>query len=279
VKGIAFCALLLGSIAVYGQGQRDTLRLYFKINEISSATNISRIDSLYKKLGSRVFNLWIYGYADFLNTNDYNDALSQRRADAVRAHFLKLSSSPQMNILACKGMGEKFSNDNGSNDGEWKQRRVDVIYELREPVRVVDTRPQTVAEPDTQKKELEEMVSGEKLELEGLSFIPGRHIILKSSAPVLNKLLKTLKKNPGLRIEIQGHVCCSPDDSDGYDYDTGDKKLSVNRARAVYEFLLKNGIEASRLRYKGLAHTMPKVEENTPEDEQMNRRVEIMVID
>jgi outer membrane protein OmpA-like peptidoglycan-associated protein len=98
--------------------------------------------------------------------------------------------------------------------------------------------------------------------------------------PVLVKLVETLKKETNLRIEIQGHVCCFDGNDDGFDYDNLDHQLSVNRAKAVYDYLIKNGIEASRLTYKGYGYSDPKVfPEITPQDEQMNRRVEVKVLD
>jgi flagellar motor protein MotB len=52
----------------------------------------------------------------------------------------------------------------------------------------------------------------------------------------------------------------------------------VNRAKFVYDYLIENGIEKERLSYKGYAHTRPKIlVENTPEEEQINRRVEIKI--
>jgi outer membrane protein OmpA-like peptidoglycan-associated protein len=48
----------------------------------------------------------------------------------------------------------------------------------------------------------------------------------------------------------------------------------------VNDYLVKNGIDASRLTYKGYGHSRPKVSpEKSPADEQMNRRVEILVLD
>ena len=54
-----------------------------------------------------------------------------------------------------------------------------------------------------------------------------------------------------MKVEIQGHVCCTGSKADGLDTDTGYPNLSENRARAVYNFLIENGIDKSRLRYKG----------------------------
>ena len=92
--------------------------------------------------------------------------------------------------------------------------------------------------------------------------------------------LQTLKANPKLKVEIQGHVCCTENGEDGIDLDTREKKLSENRAKAVYEYLIAKGIDKARLSYKGYGRTNPKeVVEDTPQKEQANRRVEILVIE
>ena len=134
--------------------------------------------------------------------------------------------------------------------------------------------------PPQAKKKIEELNKGESVAIEGLSFVPGRHLILESAVPVLQKLLKTMKDNPKLKIEIQGHVCCTDGPEDGLDYDTREKNLSEARAKAIYDYLLAKGISDKRLSYKGFGHSKPKeLIEDTPTKEQTNRRVEIMIIE
>jgi outer membrane protein OmpA-like peptidoglycan-associated protein len=153
---------------------------------------------------------------------------------------------------------------------------------------VIDTRPQTVIEPLEEEtgntdghppSALETAEAGSILNIKGIQFEGGRHKMLKSSLPVLKELLKILKDNPAIKIEIQGHICCIDNGKDGMDFDTQEPKLSVNRARIVYEYLVRSGIDKSRLSYKGFGRTRPLVNpELSPKDEQMNRRVDIMVI-
>ena len=88
-----------------------------------------------------------------------------------------------------------------------------------------------------------------------------------------------MQDNPDLKIEIQGHICCSPGPEDGYDPDTDDFRLSRNRAKEVYNYLVKNGIAPERMKYRGFGHSRPKVKETSPETLQINRRVEIMILE
>lgn len=278
---LVFAFLSLNS---FGQKKTDTLRLYFSINEVTSPINNNRIDSAIKALNGKLVDIAIYGYADFLSHDAYNLSLSSRRAETAKAYLKKKMPASQINIYACEGRGEKNSTPNSSSEGEPHQRRVDIYFEPVVIINVSDSKLETPLQKDNttkiEKKNIEELNTGESLALEGLGFEPGRHFVLKESVPVLQKLLQTLKENKSLKIEIQGHVCCTQHGSDGMDLDTREMKLSENRAKAVYDFLISKGIAKNRLSYKGFGRTKPKFDlELTPEEEQANRRVEIMVLE
>jgi len=67
--------------------------------------------------------------------------------------------------------------------------------------------------------------------------------------------------------------------TDGYDADTKTADLSVQRAKFVYTHLLQQGIQASRMSYKGFgaSHKLYP-EENNEREKELNRRVEIKVL-
>jgi outer membrane protein OmpA-like peptidoglycan-associated protein len=267
----------------FSQTKADTLRLYFAINETSSSVNNSRMDSAIKSLNGALMDVGVFGYADFLSNEPYNIALSQKRAESVKKYLLSKASPSQLNVYACEGKGEKLSRDNSSPEGEPKQRRVDVYFERLTIINISEARLETPKDSDKTpepKKKIEDLKAGESLTIEGLSFVPGRHVILSTSAPALQKLLQTLKANPKIKVEVQGHVCCTDNGEDGVDLDTREKKLSENRAKAIYDYLVDKGISPSRLTYKGYARTKPKEPiEDSLEKEQANRRVEIMVLE
>lgn len=276
-------ALSLLSLNVFSQKRTDTLRLYFSINEVTSPINNNRIDSAIKALNGKLVDIAIYGYADFLSNDAYNFSLSFRRAETVKDYLKNKMPSSQINIYACEGRGEKNSTPSSSSEGEPNQRRVDVYFEPVVILNVAESfleTPKVEAPKTEQKKNIEELTKGETMALEGLGFEPGRHFVLKESTPVLQKLLQTMKENGSLKIEIQGHVCCTLNGADGLDLDTREMKLSENRAKAVYDFLISKGITKDRLSYKGFGRTKPKFDlEITPEQEQANRRVEIMILE
>ena len=118
---------------------------------------------------------------------------------------------------------------------------------------------------------------GKSFVLENMNFYGGRHVLLPKSNKTLKLLLNTLKANPALEIEIQGHICCERT-GDGMDIDTHTLDLSVNRAKAIYDYLVKSGIDPSRLSYRGFGSSRKLVLEFTEADRTTNRRVEVKVL-
>ena len=230
------------------------------------------------QLGDKKLLLNINGYADFLSSNSYNKLLSSRRALSVKKYI----QSKKLNItsIEIKALGEINSKSQTNLIvGQPNQRRVDVIIVND----IKSNNDQTKKQNNISNKKINSTIilkKGERTTLEGLSFEPGRHYLLPQSRPVLESLLETLLKSEDLKIEIQGHICCKGDSDDGFDFDSNNNKLSENRAKVVYDFLIKNGIEANRLNFVGFGHTRPKVfPEQNPDDEQANRRVEIKVLE
>jgi outer membrane protein OmpA-like peptidoglycan-associated protein len=125
----------------------------------------------------------------------------------------------------------------------------------------------------------EDLNAGDEVIVEGLNFYPGSHRTLPEAKPILKKLLETMQTNPTLMVEIQGHVCCATKpNEDGLDDETGDFRLSWNRAQFVRDYLVQNGIDAARISYRGYAMTHPLVyPEVTIQDQIKNRRVEILI--
>ena len=60
-------------------------------------------------------------------------------------------------------------------------------------------------------------------------------------------------------MEIQGHLCCGEIGKEGYDKQTSQYDLSFNRAKEVYDYLIKLGVDQIRLKYKGYGMQQPLV--------------------
>ncbi|MEA2107457.1 MAG: OmpA family protein, partial [Bacteroidota bacterium] len=55
-------------------------------------------------------------------------------------------------------------------------------------------------------------------------------------------------------------------------------KLSEARAKSVVDYLIDQGVDKSRLEYKGYSFTQPVADNNTAEGRAQNRRVEFKVL-
>ena len=79
------------------------------------------------------------------------------------------------------------------------------------------------------------------------------------------------KEYPNAQFSIEGHT-----DSDGKD--ATNLKLSEERAAAVKNFLVANGIDGTRLSSKGYGETMPVASNKTKAGKAQNRRVEVKLV-
>jgi outer membrane protein OmpA-like peptidoglycan-associated protein len=263
---ISICLLLLTVFRILPglSQQRDSIKLFYSINEYRlSKTNKSKIDSVVSLLDVKK-RLIVLGFADYLGTNKVNYLLSCQRAKNVRQYLL--NSNADLSISAeGKGQIETFKK---KNDGEPLNRRVDIIYYIDADQSSFENRIDS----------LSNLPVGAGIALDELTFEPGSHHLTPESFAYLKKLTQYLKINKNLSFEIQGHICCDYQHADGLDFDTGAYNLSINRAKEIYEYLLKNGIGSNRMKYTGVGNSQPKVyPELTPKDEWLNRRVNILI--
>jgi outer membrane protein OmpA-like peptidoglycan-associated protein len=114
--------------------------------------------------------------------------------------------------------------------------------------------------------------AGEKLKIENLNFIINTFAVVPESRGKMYELLLVLQNNSQLKIEIQGHLCCMPNDR---------LDLSTQRAKAIYNFLVSNQIYPARLSYKGFGSTQPiyPIPEKNEAERAANRRVEILIVE
>lgn len=87
----------------------------------------------------------------------------------------------------------------------------------------------------------------------------------------LNRVVKLLMENPSIIIEMSAHT-------DSYGSDEYNFKLSDNRARSVMEYILLQGISPDRITSQGYGETKPVAPNDTPENRQLNRRVEFTIL-
>ena len=112
---------------------------------------------------------------------------------------------------------------------------------------------------------------GEKVILRNIFFETDMFDLKPESQVELQKLIDLLNKNPELKIEISGHT----DNVGTPEYNL---ELSKNRAKAVNDYLVDNGIDQARLLYKGYGESEPIDTNDTETGKANNRRTEFKVI-
>jgi OOP family OmpA-OmpF porin len=102
----------------------------------------------------------------------------------------------------------------------------------------------------------------------GVNFEVGRSTLLSGAQSELNEMLDVMRKYPDSNWRISGYT----DNTGSYSLNM---KLSYDRAQAVADYLIQNGIKSSRLIVSGNGPNYPVADNATESGRSLNRRVEI----
>jgi outer membrane protein OmpA-like peptidoglycan-associated protein len=270
-------------------GQTENVRVYFDISE-SSLSEEAKVKLKAVAGTDFIESIEIVGYADSTGSKSLNTELSIQRAKSVENYLLNQG----LDKTAFKNVGGR--GESTSFDEFHKNRNALISYAVNaqkeklsadEPSRSLSVEKTVEKEPKDHKaltrdgeldqSTIESLSVGEILNLGGIEFQPGRHVLTKSSYKSLKKLIDIMKNNPTMRIEIQGHICCQID-RDGLDKDTRTMNLSENRAITIYNELIKSGVSKDRLTYNGYGPFRKIADEINDEARQRNRRVSIQIL-
>lgn len=100
----------------------------------------------------------------------------------------------------------------------------------------------------------------------------GKSILRSDAFKKLDIMISILKRNPEITIELRGY-------SDSVGTKEGNYKQSVERSKSAKSYLLSRGIENKRIIVKGYGDKNPVATNKTDEGRQLNRRVDIIIID
>lgn len=103
-------------------------------------------------------------------------------------------------------------------------------------------------------------------ELRDVNFDVGKAVI--KNPAVLDEVVEILKMNPAMTGEVRGYT----DNTGSLELN---RKLSDARAKAVRDYLVKQGIAPERIRAMGFGAAHPVAGNDTPEGRAQNRRVEL----
>ena len=263
--------------------QEFNLLIHFDFNRYEiQDTSLLKIAKILST--NEIERVLLEGHCDSIGSKEYNYILSNKRANEVKK-LLTDNGVEKSNIKQCIGYGkDKPLNNNSTEQDRLLNRRVYITFYAKESAKSIppDSIIPKKVPNEKQKQEINKIIDakvGENIILENLLFFPGRHFIKEESYDALSNLLNAMQSHPSLVIQIQGHVCCTTYEPDGYDWDTGTNNLSEMRAKQVYLFLIKNGIDKNRMSYIGFGGQKKLYEDESDEYfKSMNRRVEIKIL-
>tara|TARA_B110000305_G_scaffold67216_1_gene75308 strand:- start:507 stop:1334 length:828 start_codon:yes stop_codon:yes gene_type:complete len=195
----------------------------------------------------------IYGFTDDRGTDNYNLALSQNRANAIKKIFSRFGVDDNL-ISNVDGKGEVLlrvvSSDNlNIIRGLNRKVEINIEYPKNEEVKEEENKTTNFLSGD--------LSVGDKITLDNILFKTGYSSLENESIEVLEGVASDLLKRKDIYFTIQGHVCCTKNSRDAIDKRTGKRNLSMARAKYIYNYLIKKGVKRNRMRYVGLRNKYP----------------------
>ena len=258
---------------MFAQTQVKTHEVYFETDqfEIPPTEHYRLLLFLSEIEGLDIKKVSIYGFTDDRGSDSYNLVLSQNRANSIKTIFSNNEFDESI-ITNVDGKGEillKLVKEEDIHKIRGLNRKVEIIVEPYNPPRV----KKVVAE----KQKVEDIIKGElkagdKFTLDNILFKTGYSKLLPESKSTLESLAQALLERKDIYFTIQGHVCCTQNSRDAIDRQTKKRNLSVARAKFIYDYLAKKGVDKRRMKYVGMRRKFPLGGEP-----KFDRRVEILV--
>jgi outer membrane protein OmpA-like peptidoglycan-associated protein len=104
--------------------------------------------------------------------------------------------------------------------------------------------------------------------LKGVDFATGQATLSARSIAALQPLLQALRNDPNLQVELRGYT-------DDRGSAARNLELSEQRAHAVRDWLVGQGVAARRIQARGLGAANPVASNDTAEGRARNRRIEV----
>ena len=123
----------------------------------------------------------------------------------------------------------------------------------------------------TRKTEIKPIEIGEAYQINDINFATNSYELTPRIIQILDEFIDFMKTNSALKVSINGYT-------DNVGNPNDNITLSNNRAKAVYEYLVIEEIEATRLSYKGLGEKNPRANNNSEEGRKKNRRTEFIIL-
>jgi len=214
------------------------------------------LDEVIKQLQKFPDTRWrIEGHMDSNGSKRYLRNLSLERAKAVLEYFSYFGGLKRENFQVF-GMGDNFPiGDNGTEEGRKQNRRIDIIAEESSS---------NSGSTEKQEEEFNQFI------LKGDDTFESNTATMKELAKILlNEIAVYIKSQPESKWRIEGYM-------DNQGSVTLLKKLSTQRANAVYDYLISEGLSPDQFTVSGFGSASPNADNNTDEGRSANRRVLII---
>ena len=189
----------------------------------------------------------------------------QKAADAQALADSLARKAREDSLAMAKKMEEERAREQMRADSLLKKAREDSIT-------LAETKKKLEEEMSKRSDAEKQLLSTGLLLLDAVYFSSGKSDVSMNSRPYLTIIGKMLLKYPKLQIEVGGHT-----DNTGR-HETN-MNLSYARAQAVQMFLIQVAPELSgRITAMGYGPTMPKADNKSAAGREMNRRVELKVL-
>jgi len=153
-----------------------------------------------------------------------------------------------------------------NNDYVMTVKKADYVYETKYITKVDSSHP-VIRNVNVDIKPIE---LNQSYRINDIYFGFNKYDLTDESKFVLDQLIEFLSENPVISIQIQGHT-------DNIGKDADNLKLSENRARSVYNYLVLRGISQSHLTFQGFGKTKPVADNDSEEGRAKNRRTVFVI--
>jgi outer membrane protein OmpA-like peptidoglycan-associated protein len=178
--------------------------------------------------------------------------IARKEADTARA-----AAEQQTQALAVEaGKARKAAEESDRLRQQAEQEKADLRAQLLQQLNTI------LATRDTAR--------GLIASMSDVLFKTGSYELLPGARERLAKISGIVIAHTGLHLEVEGHT-------DSVGNDEYNQKLSENRAGAVRNYLVQQGIAENAIVSRGLGKTQPVATNDTTEGRQQNRRVELVL--
>jgi len=197
----------------------------------------------------------IEGHMDSVGDTKSLMTLSFERAKAVLEYFSFFGGLNRENFQVF-GMGDDYPiGDNNTEEGRKQNRRIEIIPEATDVITDSIARPEEVFN--------QFILRGDD------SFETNTATLKELSKILLDEIAAYLKNQPESRWRIEGYT-----DSQGTA--SLQKKITSERAYAIFDYLISEGLSADQFTVTGLGSSNPIANNDTEEGRSANRRILII---